>query len=478
MSMWRRLFKAVVPGARDVDEAPGRKQPVRGAAAPAEATQKQVCLADQLRTAVLNEVPVDWKVFRSHNFTRQQLASLTARGTSNLVLECLPFQILYPASWSIQLDPLDKGQRAWIRRIFVPAGSRLISEGKDAANSPAFQLIATSSSASTEEGILDTWDGPDEGKGFQDYTVQESTRITLNGARMIARVFDFTRPSGRWRSLMTVRAGNGVFYYFDVSGLIDDVESLRSQLVPVLANVRLYKSLVSFVDACERASGPSMPVGSDAAISRSTQKPIPGPRASAASGNAPPAAASGKLAPVCNRCGRHLQKYLGMDDVFEGTVCDTCGTILCDTCAPHPPSPQVCTCGGKLFLCTPSQAPKGVLTLQRPPVEIVAPTGVVIDSRSAEEKSMQQAATSPLKTSDEQFARRLVALVQQGAEEYRTKRIDALARTSAEIKLIGEQLYSNAGHEHMQRVYYRVTALGGNGRLLDLYWDGIGEWQG
>ena len=50
--------------------------------------------------------------------------------------------------------------------------------------------------------------------------------------------------------------------------------------------------------------------------------------------------------------------------------------------------------------------------------------------------------------------------------------------TSAQIEEIGEHLYANGGHAHMQKVYYRVQALGGNGRLLDLDWDGIGEWQG
>lgn len=102
---------------------------------------------------------------------------------------------------------------------------------------------------------------------------------------------------------------------------------------------------------------------------------------------------------------------------------------------------------------------------------------LVIDLRSAQERSIAQKAASPVKGNDEQLARQLVLLIKRGYEEYSAKQSDALERTDAEIKKIGEHLYANGGHEHMQAVYYRVTALGGNGRLLDQYWDGIGQWQ-
>ena len=109
--------------------------------------------------------------------------------------------------------------------------------------------------------------------------------------------------------------------------------------------------------------------------------------------------------------------------------------------------------------------------------ERVAPTGVVVDLRSDEERSIEQQAASPINANDEQLARQLALLIKRGSEEYTARKTDALAKTSAEIKRIGEHLYSTGGHEHMQAVWYRVKALGGNGRLLDQYWDGIGQWQ-
>jgi len=102
---------------------------------------------------------------------------------------------------------------------------------------------------------------------------------------------------------------------------------------------------------------------------------------------------------------------------------------------------------------------------------------VVVDLRSAEERSLEQEAVSPIKGNDEQLARQLVLLIKEGSEQYRDQNTEALSRTSAEIKRVGKHLYTTGGHEHMQAVWYRVRALGGNGRLLDQYWDGIGQWQ-
>jgi hypothetical protein len=194
-------------------------------------------------------MPPDWTIFRSHEISHQQLDAMSNSGSSNPILECLPFDFLYPASWSIRPDPLDKRDRLAIRRILVPDGSLELTEEGGQVISPAFQLIGASTPSPTADALFNHWERPTAGAGFRDYHVQESERMTLSGDQMLARVFDFSRTSGRWRSLMTLRWGNGCFYFFDISGRIEDVEARRSGLVPVLASLRWYKSLRSFVNA-------------------------------------------------------------------------------------------------------------------------------------------------------------------------------------------------------------------------------------
>src|ERR1035437_9700930 len=185
--------------------------------------QSATQFADQLRDAVLRDIPDDWRVFRS---------------------EKLLFEIPYPASWTCGLDP--KGDPRRINRVIVPAGARTLSESGNLIYSPAFTFKAGGGATLADNRLLDVFDGPDAGMGFQDYTVRESERTTLSGVRILARTFDFTRPSGPWRCLMTARVRGNNFWYFDVSGLPEDVESFRSQLVPVLANLRLYRSVEDF----------------------------------------------------------------------------------------------------------------------------------------------------------------------------------------------------------------------------------------
>jgi hypothetical protein len=105
-------------------------------------------------------------------------------------------------------------------------------------------------------------------------------------------------------------------------------------------------------------------------------------------------------------------------------------------------------------------------------------TKPVVDLRSDEEMSLEQDAQRPLSEEDEHLSRKLVVLLQNGADQHRLKQSEALEKTSSEIKAIGRNLFSNGGHRHMQKIYYRVHALGGKASLFDVYWDGIGEWEG
>ena len=70
---------------------------------------------------------------------------------------------------------------------------------------------------------------------------------------------------------------------------------------------------------------------------------------------------------------------------------------------------------------------------------------------------------------DEKLSRDLAAFIQQEAA------YEALA---PHIKGIGNYLNANGGHSRMQNVYDQVKPLGGDPRLLDLSWKGIGKWQG
>jgi len=174
--------------------------------------------------------------------------------------------------------------------------------------------------------------------------------------------------------------------------------------------------------------------------------------------------------PFCDRCSAKLRAFHNQREgtQYEGTVCATCQQILCTQCY-DPKPPYTCSCGGEV---------RPALAAEMGYAAPVSASRPVVDLRSGEERSIEQEAQRPLLGDDEQLSRRIAVLIKQGAEEYRTKQNDALARTSDEIKRIGEHLYANGGHEHMQKVYYRVQALGGQARLIDLYWDGIGEWEG
>ncbi len=93
----------------------------------------------------------------------------------------------------------------------------------------------------------------------------------------------------------------------------------------------------------------------------------------------------------------------------------------------------------------------------------------VVDLRSSAEIEIEKRARSPLAGPTEEVAKRLVGLLtqttQKGDEAYRS------------IRQAGEQLNSEGGIERMREVGYRVMALGGKARLLEVIWDRIGQWM-
>ena len=94
--------------------------------------------------------------------------------------------------------------------------------------------------------------------------------------------------------------------------------------------------------------------------------------------------------------------------------------------------------------------------------------GPVVDLRS-EERTVERNAQQALPEEDEAISRKLVVLLQQSADQDRMKQSDALAKTSSEIKAIGSQLDARGGRRHMLQIHYRVNALGGKARLLEMY---------
>jgi hypothetical protein len=99
-----------------------------------------------------------------------------------------------------------------------------------------------------------------------------------------------------------------------------------------------------------------------------------------------------------------------------------------------------------------------------------------VDLRSAEERSMEDRGKRPLDGGDEAIAQNLAALVMRTDREYETDKT-AYELTTAEIRKIGEELCIAGGDNHMKQIAYRVAALGGRVRDLEMYWDGICGWM-
>lgn len=102
-------------------------------------------------------------------------------------------------------------------------------------------------------------------------------------------------------------------------------------------------------------------------------------------------------------------------------------------------------------------------------------TSNVVDLRSNQERALERKARSSLRGKDEEIAHRLLTLTQQANDVYYTDK-EAYNRMFSEIKSIGEDLCSNGGDKRMKRVAYRVSALGGSARELEMYWNGVCGW--
>jgi hypothetical protein len=105
-----------------------------------------------------------------------------------------------------------------------------------------------------------------------------------------------------------------------------------------------------------------------------------------------------------------------------------------------------------------------------------APQRVVVDLRPTQARQAATAATSNL-GADEEIAKRLVSLVGQITAASWTRSVLEQDEAYRKVREIGEQINNNGGFSRMQRVGYRVKALGGKARLLEISWGGIGEWR-
>lgn len=115
----------------------------------------------------------------------------------------------------------------------------------------------------------------------------------------------------------------------------------------------------------------------------------------------------------------------------------------------------------------------------------------IVDRRSEEEKRIEKHAKSSLDGKYEEMAERLYNLLgmYKFDEEFRISierggygmgygyGSKQPGKAETEIKQIGENLFSEGGHELMTLVAYRVAALGSDADLLSMCWDGIGGWQ-
>jgi hypothetical protein len=93
-----------------------------------------------------------------------------------------------------------------------------------------------------------------------------------------------------------------------------------------------------------------------------------------------------------------------------------------------------------------------------------------VDLRSSRDLELERRAHSPLGGPDGGIARHLCILTEKLQKEG-----DPADR---EIKRIGQELFDAGGETRMILVCNRVRALGGAARTLEMYWGGIGTWQG
>ena len=99
-----------------------------------------------------------------------------------------------------------------------------------------------------------------------------------------------------------------------------------------------------------------------------------------------------------------------------------------------------------------------------------SPGKSVIDLRSQAAKTLEKTTDAPLAGGREAVAQKILPLL-RGEGPLSKENLGA-------IRGIGTSLNAEGGKQAMQAVAYRVKALGGNSRLLEGLWDGIGDWQG
>jgi hypothetical protein len=99
---------------------------------------------------------------------------------------------------------------------------------------------------------------------------------------------------------------------------------------------------------------------------------------------------------------------------------------------------------------------------------------MVLDLVPESEKRDAVRAQRSLDGDNEEYARTLCELL----TEFRSQAEEEKYRRGAEIARIGKELDKDGGFQRMRLVNLRVRALGGDARLLELAWDGIGQWLG
>lgn len=93
------------------------------------------------------------------------------------------------------------------------------------------------------------------------------------------------------------------------------------------------------------------------------------------------------------------------------------------------------------------------------------------DIRSIEEKQIEKKAQQPLDRYEE-LAHRLFRLQNQ-----RDEKGYLLTEARKEIRTIGEKLCAKGGNTLMLKVAYRVGAIGGDTRILEIVWEGLCGWR-
>jgi hypothetical protein len=98
----------------------------------------------------------------------------------------------------------------------------------------------------------------------------------------------------------------------------------------------------------------------------------------------------------------------------------------------------------------------------------------VLDLVPKSERRDAVRAQRSLDDNNEKYARTLCKLL----ADFRSQADGEKYHRGAEVTRIGKELDQDGGFERMRLVCLRVKALGGDARLLESAWDGIGQWLG